>query len=75
MTILFILGFWQQETPIPPLPTTNYRVRVSTVSRVVAEVAQAIWDLLVDEQMRPPTNAAWRKIAEGFGRSGNSQIV
>ncbi len=49
----------------------NYRAGVSLVSKVVADVAQAIWDMLVDEQMRPPTNAEWKEMAEGFERKWN----
>lgn len=44
---------------------------LSTVCRIVREVAAAIWDALEDEFMPVPSTDDWRAIAEGFGERWN----
>ncbi|XDV25423.1 hypothetical protein PO909_029343 [Leuciscus waleckii] len=44
----------------------SYRVGHSTVAGIVAEVAKAIWDSLVEEYMPVPTTEDWREIAAEF---------
>jgi len=44
----------------------SYRVGHSTVAGIVAEVAKAIWDLLVEEYMPVPTTEDWQEIAAEF---------
>ncbi|KAM3620501.1 uncharacterized protein V6R79_024560 [Siganus canaliculatus] len=49
----------------------SFRVGVSSVSRIVPDVASAIWDSLVGEFMAVPTTEEWRSIAEGFEERWN----
>ena len=44
----------------------NYRVGISTVSGIVEEVTQAIWEALQPEFMPVPTSADWLTMAEEF---------
>lgn len=49
----------------------SIRVGVSTVSRIVPDVATAIWDCLVEEFMAVPTTEEWRSIAVRFEERWN----
>ncbi|KAL7385137.1 hypothetical protein ABVT39_016381 [Epinephelus coioides] len=49
----------------------SFRVGVSSVSRIVADVVSAIWDCLVGEFMAMPTTEEWRSITEGFEERWN----
>ena len=42
-----------------------------TVSLIVPQVCDTIWDAMVDEQMPPPTEADWREIESGFKNRWN----
>ena len=44
----------------------NYRVGVSTVTGIVDEVTQAIWEALQPEFMPVPTREDWLSMAEDF---------
>ncbi|KAL0151511.1 hypothetical protein M9458_053163 [Cirrhinus mrigala] len=44
----------------------SYRVGHSTVAGIVADVAKAIWDSLVEDYMPVPTTEDWRDIASEF---------
>ncbi|XP_059920841.1 uncharacterized protein LOC132467527 [Gadus macrocephalus] len=44
----------------------SFRVGVSTISRIVPEVANAIWDGFVSTHMQMPKEEEWRAIAEEF---------
>ncbi|KAL7404614.1 hypothetical protein ABVT39_017159 [Epinephelus coioides] len=44
----------------------SYRVGVSTVCRIVAEVTRAIWHSLVEEYMPVPSTEDWRAISANF---------
>lgn len=44
----------------------SFRVGVTTVSNIIGEVCQAIWDCLMEEFMPVPTKQDWSAIAEGF---------
>ncbi|XDV26067.1 hypothetical protein PO909_029865 [Leuciscus waleckii] len=50
---------------------SSYRVGVSTVCQIVAQVVTAIWDCLVEGYMAVPTTDDWRSIAEGFQERWN----
>ncbi|KAK0156466.1 Protein ALP1-like [Merluccius polli] len=49
----------------------SYRVGRATVGRIVPEVAEAIFECLVDDVMPPPTKEDWKSIAEGFHHRWN----
>ncbi|XP_049453046.1 uncharacterized protein LOC125901398 [Epinephelus fuscoguttatus] len=49
----------------------SFRVGVSSVSRIVADVVSATWDCLVGEFMAVLTTEEWRSIAEGFEERWN----
>lgn len=43
-----------------------YRMGKTTVSNIINETCQAIWDCLWEEVLKPPTTEMWKEIAEGF---------
>ncbi|KAK0147772.1 Protein ALP1-like [Merluccius polli] len=49
----------------------SYRVGRATVGMIVPEVAEAIFDCLVDDFMPQPTKQDWKSIAEGFHHRWN----
>ncbi|KAK7879819.1 hypothetical protein WMY93_033508 [Mugilogobius chulae] len=49
----------------------NYRVGNSTTGKIVAEVSQAIWDVLQPEYMPEPTTDDWVAIARAFEQRWN----
>ncbi|XP_071316449.1 uncharacterized protein [Trachinotus anak] len=49
----------------------SFRVRVSTVSKIVDDVVSTIWDSLVDDFMSVPTTDEWRSIAGRFEERWN----
>ncbi|KAK0140016.1 Transposable element Tcb2 transposase [Merluccius polli] len=49
----------------------SYRVGTATVGRIVPEVAEAIFECLVEEFMPQPTKEDWKSIAEGFHHRWN----
>ncbi|XP_064635332.1 uncharacterized protein LOC135492680 [Lineus longissimus] len=46
----------------------SYYVGVHTVSKIIQETCQAIWDALQPMYMPQPNRAQWEDIADGFGR-------
>nr|XP_008275458.1 PREDICTED: uncharacterized protein LOC103354015 [Stegastes partitus] len=50
----------------------SFRVSVSSVSKIIPDVATAIWDCLVEEFMAVPSTEDWRSIAEGLRSGGIS---
>ncbi|KAK0145845.1 Protein ALP1-like [Merluccius polli] len=49
----------------------SYRVGTATIGRIVPEVAEAIFECLVDDFMPQPTKEDWKSIAEGFHHRWN----
>uniref|UniRef100_UPI0037E80AD4 uncharacterized protein n=1 Tax=Semicossyphus pulcher TaxID=241346 RepID=UPI0037E80AD4 len=49
----------------------SFRVGISTVAKIVPDVATAIWDCLVEDFMSVPTSQEWRSIAEKFEERWN----
>ena len=49
----------------------NYRVGRSTVSEIVSETCNALWDALMDEYMPPPTAEDFRLTAKRFAERWN----
>ncbi|KAK0153342.1 Protein ANTAGONIST OF LIKE HETEROCHROMATIN PROTEIN 1 [Merluccius polli] len=49
----------------------SYRVGTATVGRIVPEVAETIFECLVEEFMPQPTKEDWKSIAEGFQHRWN----
>ncbi|KAK0133483.1 Protein ALP1-like [Merluccius polli] len=49
----------------------SYRVGTATVGRIVPEVAEAIFECLLEEFMPQPTKEDWKSIAEGFQHQWN----
>ncbi|CAM4723228.1 unnamed protein product [Leuciscus chuanchicus] len=54
---------------------SSYRVGVSTVCQIVAQVVTAIWDCLAEDYMAVPTTEDWRSIAEGFQERWNFPLT
>jgi len=44
----------------------SYRISPSSVSNIIKETLDAIWDSLVEDCMHPPDENKWRSIAENF---------
>ncbi|XP_045917836.1 uncharacterized protein LOC123978573 [Micropterus dolomieu] len=49
----------------------SFRVGVSTVSKIVPDVATTIWDCFVEEFMALPNTEEWRSVAEKFEEQWN----
>ncbi|KAK0146186.1 Protein ANTAGONIST OF LIKE HETEROCHROMATIN PROTEIN 1 [Merluccius polli] len=71
--LIIILIFYSYLATGDSLQTISfsYRVGTATVGRIVPEVAEAIFECLVEEFMPQPTNEDWKSIAEGFQHRWN----
>ena len=49
----------------------SYRIGQPTVSLIVAETCEAIWEALQPTYLKSPTREDWREIADGFERRWN----
>ena len=47
---------------------TRFRIVTSTVSQIILEVCDAIWEDLSPTEMAPPTLKKWEEIENGFGK-------
>ena len=46
----------------------RFRIATSTVSQIIPEVCDAIWEALSPTEMAPPTLEKWQEIENGFGK-------
>ncbi|KAK9688509.1 DDE superfamily endonuclease [Popillia japonica] len=51
--------------------TFTRRLGISTISKIVSLVCNALWNLLKDEFLPLPTEENWQKIAEGFKQNAH----
>ena len=49
----------------------NHMIGTSTISSIIPETCDAIWQALQPEHMKHPTKERWRAIANGFGKRWN----
>jgi hypothetical protein len=49
----------------------SYRLGLSTVSQIIRETSEAIWNALKDDFLAPPTRQQWQSIAEEFWERWN----
>ena len=49
----------------------RFRIATSTVSQIIPEVCDAIWEALSPTEMAPPTLEKWQEIENGFGKRWN----
>ena len=48
-----------------------FRVGLSTISSIIKEVCEALWEELAPSEMKPPTSEDWKRIAEEFQQRWN----
>lgn len=46
----------------------SYRIGKSTVSNIIEETCEAIWEVLRDRVLFQPSQQRWKKISNGFFR-------
>ena len=49
----------------------RFQIATSTVSQIIPEVCDAIWEALSPTEMAPPTLKKWQEIENGFGKRWN----
>ncbi|XP_068083469.1 uncharacterized protein [Anabrus simplex] len=49
----------------------NYRIGISTASKIVKDVCRAIWSLMREDCISTPTPEIWESIASGFENTAN----